>query len=101
MAPNFSQATPDRALRFSIISAVNRQAVGSNPTRGANCKVFNQLDVNRTFGRLPNTFTKVRKQTEYICRIPELVCNGGCPLPPEYLVWYTLDVTKHPAGHRR
>jgi len=36
MAPNFSQATPDRALRFSIISAVNRNVGGSNPPRGAN-----------------------------------------------------------------
>src|SRR6266481_52727 len=36
MAPNFSQATPDRALRFSILSAVNRNVGGSNPPRGAN-----------------------------------------------------------------
>src|SRR5260370_35861891 len=36
MAPNFSQATPDRALRFSIVSAVNRRVASSNLARGAN-----------------------------------------------------------------
>ena len=35
MAPNFSQATPDRALRFSILSAVNRRVASSNLARGA------------------------------------------------------------------
>jgi hypothetical protein len=54
MAPNFSEATPDRALRFSIISAVNREAVGSNPTRGAKLQVFNKLMGRRAFGFLPN-----------------------------------------------
>ena len=35
MAPNFSQATPDRALRFLIVSAVNRRVASSNLARGA------------------------------------------------------------------
>jgi len=53
MAPGFSYATPDRALRFSTISAVNRQAVGSNPTRGANFPFVSQLGTARTFGVPP------------------------------------------------
>jgi hypothetical protein len=37
-------------------SAVNRQAVGSNPNRGANLSFFNQLELFRTFGLEPNAF---------------------------------------------
>jgi len=54
MAPVFLQATPDRALRFLTASAVNRQAVGSNPTRGANYFFLSELNGVRTFGLLPN-----------------------------------------------
>src|SRR6266478_7487242 len=43
MAPNFSQATPDRALRFSILAAVNRNVGGSNPPRGANSLVMQRV----------------------------------------------------------
>src|ERR1700730_1856469 len=44
-------------------SAVNRQAVGSDPTRGANLKFLNQLDVARIFGSVPNAWQicKARK----------------------------------------
>jgi hypothetical protein len=35
-------------------SAVNRQAVGSNPARGANLFFLSELSCARTFGRLPN-----------------------------------------------
>ncbi|SRR5229473_381680 len=41
MTPNFRQATPEAALRFLTATAVNRQAVGSNPTRGANSLQIN------------------------------------------------------------
>ena len=47
MAPNFSQATPDRALRFSIISAVNRRVASSNLARGA--KSFLQVVLEPLF----------------------------------------------------
>jgi hypothetical protein len=34
MAPFFVQATPDRALRLFIVSAVNRRVASSNLARG-------------------------------------------------------------------
>ena len=51
----FNQPAANRFPGSSTVehSAVNRQAVGSNPTRGANLRFLSQLDVARTFGSSP------------------------------------------------
>jgi hypothetical protein len=54
MAPIFFQATPDRAFRFLIPSAVNRRVASSNLARGANLNSFNELNSRREFGCLLN-----------------------------------------------
>jgi hypothetical protein len=55
MAPNFSSATPDRALRFSIISAVNRRVASSNLARGAKLLWLQSITaLGRAFGYGPN-----------------------------------------------